>query len=312
MYSGCRPSKRRPVVAGPAPGVRQAKNARGYPFDPGAGNDDQGTFQLPFAAAQKIGAFEKSTMHSGCRGGKTRSGAPALDGVMFNSEQKPEETRAVDALALNGSVGATSGKSAQKIWPQHSHHVTRSGTGPGPGPPHPRCFSIVMAWLPRIFCLSPSSLSMAGATKAQKARQNNLHKARNSIKLLWKKCQMKIIPAPDCMDPVNLAHVHLKELLEAIQDGSQILDPTPETATERSLNQLNYKDFPALHCATASLSVKSKDKKLDIFFRARVTAMYHSSILSGGDLIYVNHRYSGHHMLPPSMIAAIKASIVTY
>ncbi|KAJ7795402.1 hypothetical protein B0H14DRAFT_3888225 [Mycena olivaceomarginata] len=40
---------------------------------------------------------------------------------------------------------------------------------------------------------------------------------------------------PDCMDPVNLAHVHLKELLEAIQDGSQILDPTPETATDHSL-----------------------------------------------------------------------------
>ncbi|KAJ7117825.1 hypothetical protein C8R44DRAFT_738699 [Mycena epipterygia] len=79
--------------------------------------------------------------------------------------------------------------------------------------------------------------------------------------------------APDCMDPVNLAHVHLKELLEAIQNGSQILDPTPETATDRSLNQLNYKDFPSLRRATASLSVKSKDKKLDVFFRARITAM---------------------------------------
>ncbi|KAJ7237080.1 hypothetical protein C8J57DRAFT_1529611 [Mycena rebaudengoi] len=78
---------------------------------------------------------------------------------------------------------------------------------------------------------------------------------------------------PDCMDPVNVAHVHLKELLEAMQDGSQILDPTPETATDRSLNQLNHKDFPSLRRAAASLSVKSKDKKLDVFFRARITAM---------------------------------------
>ncbi|KAJ7869644.1 hypothetical protein B0H13DRAFT_2557516 [Mycena leptocephala] len=77
------------------------------------------------------------------------------------------------------------------------------------------------------------------------------------------------IQTPDCMDPVNLAHVHLKELLEAIQDGSQILDPTPQTATDHSLNQLNHKDFPS----AASLSVKSKDKELDVFFRARITAM---------------------------------------
>ena len=76
------------------------------------------------------------------------------------------------------------------------------------------------------------------------------------------------------MDPVNLAHVHLKELLEAIQNGSQILDPSPETATDRSLNQLNHKDFPTLRRAAASLSVKSKDKKLDVFFRARITAMF--------------------------------------
>ncbi|KAJ7780079.1 hypothetical protein DFH07DRAFT_765386 [Mycena maculata] len=125
-----------------------------------------------------------------------------------------------------------------------------------------------MAWLPRIFCLSPSSLSVARATKAQKARQNNLQKARNSHKVTVEEVPDEDIPAPDCMDPVNLTHVHLKELLEAIQDDSQILDPTPETATELSLNQLNYKDFPALHRATASLSVKSKDKKLDVFFRA--------------------------------------------
>ncbi|KAJ7660880.1 hypothetical protein DFH06DRAFT_1296923 [Mycena polygramma] len=79
--------------------------------------------------------------------------------------------------------------------------------------------------------------------------------------------------AADCMDPVNLEHVRLKELLDAIQNGTSLSDPTPETDTDRSLNQLNFKNFPALRRAAASLSVKSKDKKLDTFFRARLTAM---------------------------------------
>ncbi|KAJ6553649.1 hypothetical protein B0H10DRAFT_2241965 [Mycena sp. CBHHK59/15] len=37
--------------------------------------------------------------------------------------------------------------------------------------------------------------------------------------------------------------------------------------------ELNYTDFPALRRAVAVLTVKSKDKKLDVFFRARITAM---------------------------------------
>ncbi|KAJ7724011.1 hypothetical protein B0H16DRAFT_1316153, partial [Mycena metata] len=34
--------------------------------------------------------------------------------------------------------------------------------------------------------------------------------------------------------------------------------------------------------------------------------------LKGGDLIWINKRYNGHRILPPSMIAEIKASIPTY
>jgi hypothetical protein len=60
------------------------------------------------------------------------------------------------------------------------------------------------------------------------------------------------------MDPVNVAHVHLKELLEAIQNGSQISDPSPETSADRSLNQLNYKDFASLCRAAATLTVKQR------------------------------------------------------
>jgi len=75
------------------------------------------------------------------------------------------------------------------------------------------------------------------------------------------------------LDPVNLAHVRLKELLEGIQNGTALADPSPESVTDRTLKQLNYKDFPALRRAVAALTVKSKDKSLDVFFRARITAM---------------------------------------
>ncbi|KAJ7434668.1 hypothetical protein FB451DRAFT_1195158 [Mycena latifolia] len=51
---------------------------------------------------------------------------------------------------------------------------------------------------------------------------------------------------PTCLDPVNLAHVHLRELLESLWHGNAPFDPSPETAVDKALNQLNYKDFAAL------------------------------------------------------------------
>lgn len=39
------------------------------------------------------------------------------------------------------------------------------------------------------------------------------------------------------------------------------------------MNILNYKDFPALRRARAKLSIKAKDKNLDVIFRARITSM---------------------------------------
>ncbi|KAF7378025.1 hypothetical protein MSAN_00226400 [Mycena sanguinolenta] len=59
------------------------------------------------------------------------------------------------------------------------------------------------------------------------------------------------VPLADCMDPVNLAH----------------------SGVDRVLNQLNYTHFPALRRAVAFLTIKSKDKTFDVFFRARITAM---------------------------------------
>ena len=50
-------------------------------------------------------------------------------------------------------------------------------------------------------------------------------------------------------------------------------DVAPETQTDSLLNNLSYKDFPALRRARATLTVKSKDKKLDVFFRSRITTM---------------------------------------
>ncbi|KAG1787147.1 uncharacterized protein HD556DRAFT_1187991, partial [Suillus plorans] len=39
------------------------------------------------------------------------------------------------------------------------------------------------------------------------------------------------------------------------------------------LNALDYKDFPALHRAREKIAASSKDKKLDVVFRSRITAM---------------------------------------
>ncbi|KIJ51597.1 hypothetical protein M422DRAFT_243892 [Sphaerobolus stellatus SS14] len=45
------------------------------------------------------------------------------------------------------------------------------------------------------------------------------------------------------------------------------------TATDASLATLTWRHFPALRWARAKLSVLSKDKKIDIFFRGRLSAM---------------------------------------
>jgi len=50
-------------------------------------------------------------------------------------------------------------------------------------------------------------------------------------------------------------------------------DALPENATDNLLNGLSYKDFPALRRARASLTVKSHDKKIDVFFCARISGM---------------------------------------
>ena len=51
------------------------------------------------------------------------------------------------------------------------------------------------------------------------------------------------------------------------------LNTTPNDQTDAFLNALSYKDFPELQRACAKLTVKSKDKLLDVFFRSRITGM---------------------------------------
>ena len=65
----------------------------------------------------------------------------------------------------------------------------------------------------------------------------------------------------------------VEKLLWQLRNGQCPHDDSPETATDEILNALSNKDFPALLCAQAKLTVKAKDKKLDVFFRSRITAM---------------------------------------
>jgi len=44
-------------------------------------------------------------------------------------------------------------------------------------------------------------------------------------------------------------------------------------ASDAALDQLHYKNFPALRRVHAKLTIKSKDKKIDIIFRVCITEM---------------------------------------
>ena len=69
------------------------------------------------------------------------------------------------------------------------------------------------------------------------------------------------------------AWAQVEELLRQLPDGKHPIDNSLESTSDQLLNRLSYKDFPALRRAKAKLTVKSKDKKLDVFFRSRITAM---------------------------------------
>lgn len=77
----------------------------------------------------------------------------------------------------------------------------------------------------------------------------------------------------DSAAAATAARTHVEELLWQLREGQRLKDNSPETTTDQLLNGLCYKDFPALRCAQAKLTVKAKDKTLEVFFWSRITAM---------------------------------------
>ena len=67
------------------------------------------------------------------------------------------------------------------------------------------------------------------------------------------------------------ARKKVNELLQELKEGRKPQDDTAPTESDIILNQLNYKDLTKLRRACAALTVKSKDKKLDVLFRGRLT-----------------------------------------
>jgi hypothetical protein len=65
----------------------------------------------------------------------------------------------------------------------------------------------------------------------------------------------------------------VEQMLRDLRAGQRPKDDTLSTSSDIALDQLHYKDFPALCRVWASLEIKSKDKKINVFFRARITAM---------------------------------------
>jgi len=69
------------------------------------------------------------------------------------------------------------------------------------------------------------------------------------------------------------ARKKIEELLQQVREGQRPRDDSHETATDQLLNKLCYKDFEALRRARAKLTIKAKDRNIDVIFRSRITAM---------------------------------------
>lgn len=69
------------------------------------------------------------------------------------------------------------------------------------------------------------------------------------------------------------AQKKVEELLRQLREGWCPHDNSHETTTDKILNALSHKDFPALCRAWAKLMVKAKEKKLNVFFQSCITTM---------------------------------------
>ena len=74
-------------------------------------------------------------------------------------------------------------------------------------------------------------------------------------------------------DTAAAAQKQVEILLQQLWEGQHPQDDGTETVSDQFLNGLCYKEFPALCHAWAKLSIKAKDKKLDVLFWGHITAM---------------------------------------
>lgn len=58
----------------------------------------------------------------------------------------------------------------------------------------------------------------------------------------------------------------MQQMVKDLRDGVQPKDDGTETMLDAELNKMSYLDFEGLHKACARLTVKSKDKMLDVVF----------------------------------------------
>lgn len=76
---------------------------------------------------------------------------------------------------------------------------------------------------------------------------------------------------PELEDQAREASV--EALLRNIRQGQIPPDSSQPSMSDTELNAMSHKDFPELRRARAKLTVKAKDQKIDVIFRARIAAM---------------------------------------
>jgi hypothetical protein len=69
------------------------------------------------------------------------------------------------------------------------------------------------------------------------------------------------------------AKERVDELVEEMKKDKLLQDKIPEDTMDQLLSGLSYKDFPILHRARAKLAVASRNKKIDVFFRAQIAVI---------------------------------------
>ncbi len=71
----------------------------------------------------------------------------------------------------------------------------------------------------------------------------------------------------------NEVHIRLQHMLKALHRDSDFDDPSPKQETDCILNYFTDKDFLVLCQTRASLTIKAKDKKLDVIFQAQINGI---------------------------------------